>query len=316
MKQENLEEKAYFLTGRGRNGKGSLTTLLNNVLGNYWGELNIEYYTNYDKGTNYHQQNLFNCRDARVLNTSEISEENEIGRPVKFLKDKFLRITGQDIISARSCGNKEMAYFKAGKILIQTNTLPCFSKMTLNLRERIIVVSFPYTFTDDDDLIKNQAVNNIIYKKKDLSLKEKFDQTNFKNAFIQILFDYYKVYKSEGLIVPMSIKHHTESYFDNSTEIQKWFLSKYEYQFKGMTDEEKRKIKKKDYNKIEMSVLKNEYITDCDIKTSLTDKNFTEELCTISGLRTFIKKSTDFTLVLQQWVKRIEEFEGEAEDEN
>jgi len=315
MKQENLEEKAYFLTGRGRNGKGSLTTLLNNVLGNYWGELNIEYYTNYDKGTNYHQQNLFNCRNARVLNTSEISEENENGRPVKFLKDKFLRITGQDIISARSCGNKEIAYFKAGKILIQTNTLPCFSKMTLNLRERIIVVSFPYTFTDDENLIINQDVNNLIYKRKDLTLKEKFDQTNYKNAFIQILFDYYRDYKSEGLIIPTSIKQHTVSYFNRSMEIHNWFFDKYQYQFEDLTEEEIRKVKKKDYNKIEISVLKNEYMMDCDIKQSLTEKKFIEELCTIGGIRTFIKKTTDFRLILQQWVKREEKFEDEGDEE-
>ena len=65
--QCNAEEKAYFCKGEGRNGKGTLIKSFKNALGNYWGDLNINYYTTYDKGADTPNQNLYNCRDSRVL---------------------------------------------------------------------------------------------------------------------------------------------------------------------------------------------------------------------------------------------------------
>ena len=128
--QNNKEEKAYFWLGKGRNGKGTMSTLLRNTLNNYWGELNTEYYTTHKHRADEPNQNLFNCRNSRVLNTSEVPIDNKTNSnsKVKFINDAFNRITGNDIISARELGEKRIAKFKAGKILIQLNDMPEFSK--------------------------------------------------------------------------------------------------------------------------------------------------------------------------------------------
>lgn len=294
LRQDNKEEKAYFWCGKGRNGKGTLTTLLNNILGEYWGELNIEYYTNYDKGSNTHQQNLYNCRFSRVINTSEISDENESGEPIKFISDKFKRITGGDTVQARECGSNDIAYFKAGKILIQTNVLPIFTKIDISIKERIDIQKFPYVFTNDSSLLIKDPTT---YKQRINTLKDKFYQTNYKNAFIKILFDYYKLYKTEGLITPISIREYTLSYFNNSNNIKNWFLSRFEY---------KQYISKNDIPKIEIRNLKEQYILEEGISNKLSEVKFREELCKIDGFNiggNFIKKNSNGFYELSHWVE-------------
>ena len=307
LRQCNQEEVAYFLTGKGRNGKGTLSTLLSNVLGEYWGELNIEYYTNYDKGTNVHKQNLYNCRNSRVINTSEISDADENGQAVKFISDKFKRITGGDTIEARKCGSEEIAYFRAGKVLIQTNVLPEFSKMDTSLKERIIVIRFPYTFTDDEKLLSSDPN---VYKQKDKTLKEKFNTTKYKIAFIQMLFETYEEYKKEQLQPPVSIKNYTRQYFDNCAKLKKWFLSRYRNQFEGMTEEEKKAVKKKKYNKIEISELRNTYVYEEAVNVNsskITIKEFMNKLSDIDGFDiggAYIKQDPEGKYVLRQWVRK------------
>ena len=52
----------FFCKGEGRNGKGTLIKPFKNALGNYWGDLNMNYYTTYDKGVDNPNQNLYNSR--------------------------------------------------------------------------------------------------------------------------------------------------------------------------------------------------------------------------------------------------------------
>ena len=83
--------------GDGRNGKGTISTLLRNVLNNYWGELNTEYYTSYKHRADEPNQNLHNCRNARILNSGEVPNQNSKGEKIKFINDAFYRLTGNDL---------------------------------------------------------------------------------------------------------------------------------------------------------------------------------------------------------------------------
>ena len=208
--QNNIEEKAYFWLGKGRNGKGTMSTLLRNALKNYWGELNTEYYTVAKHSVDEPNQNLYNCRNSRILNTSEIAKDDKTNSSVKFINDKFNRITGNDIINARQLGVKTTASFKAGKILIQLNDMPEFSKdinkNDVSLRERIIIIQLPYSFVEDEEKVKAE---HLLYKPIDRTIKQKFETEIYRKAMIEILFEYYKLYVCEGLIIPASVKKHT-----------------------------------------------------------------------------------------------------------
>ena len=215
LKQENQEEKAYFLLGGGRNGKGTLFVPFKNSLGKYWGELNMNYYTTHDKGADCPNQNLYNCRNSRVISSVEVSDSNSQNKAVKFVSDKFKTLSGNDTIYARELGTKNTAYFKAAKAFIQTNVMPEFTKLDTSLRERIVVINFPYTFKTIPDPNKQNE------KCIDTSLKNEFEKDIYKSAMISLLFEYYKEYK-KGLVIPPSVMTYTNSYFA-SESIKGWF---------------------------------------------------------------------------------------------
>lgn len=209
LKQTNKEEKAYFWLGNGRNGKGTATTLLRKALGKYWGELGIDYYINYEKGVDRPNQNLYDCADSRVLNTSEVQDNIKTGKGVVFIGDKFRFMTGGDPITVRELGTKNRVTYIPGHILIQTNIMPSFTKIDSAVTNRVVIMNFPYEFTDDTVKLSDPTK----FKKKDESLKERFTTDVYRRALIDILFDYYKKYMEHGLIIPQSVKDYTNSYF-------------------------------------------------------------------------------------------------------
>jgi phage/plasmid-associated DNA primase len=224
LKQENKEERGHFMVGKGRNSKGTICEAVKNALGRYWGELNMDYYTNHSKEKDRPNQNLYNCRDARVLNSSEVADDNEFGRPVKFISSAFKTITGGDDIYARELGTKNTAYFKAGKVLIQTNQLPTFTNIKgLSLRERIVVMNFPYVFTDKPELL---AADPAVYKPRDSTLKDKFGSELYRVALTNILFRWYPRYVAD-FSIPPSIMAYTNTYFD-SESITAYLISRLE----------------------------------------------------------------------------------------
>ena len=89
--------------------------------------------------------------------------------------------------------------------------------MGISLRERIVVIPFPYTFTDDSNLLEDGTK----YKKKDDTLKHKLTTEIYRIAFTNMLFVQYKVYKEKGLVKTTSIIKHTASYFASQT-LENW----------------------------------------------------------------------------------------------
>ena len=224
LKQGNQEEKCYFWLGKGRNGKGTISTLLNSAFGNYYGDLNLSYYTEYSKGPDSPNVNLVNVQYSRIINTSEIGEDTlNPDKPVEFRTDKFKRITGTDIISTRGCYSKEETKFRAGKTIIQTNMMPTLigieKQENYSLRERVVIIPFPYTFVEESSLDPSKP----FLKKGDKTLKEKLDSEQYKKAFIMLLLDTYKNYKNEGLIEPIRVKSEKMKYFNESNKFQGWF---------------------------------------------------------------------------------------------
>ena len=227
LKQMNSEEKADFWTGDGRNGKGTLTKLLTEMLGKYFGELNIGFYTTYEKSADSPNNNLFNLRNARLINTSEVGEDaKDANQAQRFITSQFKRITGGDRLVARQPHEKEQIEFYAGKVLIQTNKMPELVGIELpknfSLRERVVVVRFTFCFTNDKKLLN---MNPKVYKQGDNTLKEIIETNeNLKRGFWKLLTSkFYPLYLTEGLTLPESVNKDTLSYFDASNKVKTWF---------------------------------------------------------------------------------------------
>jgi hypothetical protein len=224
LKQENKEVFAYFWLGEGRNGKGTVIALLIMILGDYWGELSMDYYVNHTQGVDRPNQNLYNCRNARVLHSGEMNDENHAGKPVNIIASNFLKISGGDILNPRELGTKEVAIFRAGKPIIDLNSMPNFTKLNNAIKERILILNFPYTFINDEIKIASDPNK---FKLRNSNIKAKFETDVYRIAGTNILFEWYKKYQQE-YIVPPSVRKYTKSYFSTQT-IEELLLLNCEY---------------------------------------------------------------------------------------
>ena len=226
LKQCNSEERAYFWLGRGRNGKGTLTALLKMALGNYFGELNLTYYTSYEKTADAPNNNLFMCRHARMLSTSEIGENEQNTRAQTFNTAKFRTITGGDPISVRQLHDNNQVSFTPGPPVIQTNVMPIITGIhdqdNVALRERFDILDFVFSFTSDEAKI---AADPARFKMKDITLKNRFSQPAYRNAMIRLLFENYKMYRANGIVIPQAVKDRTQQYFAEADVVRTWFWS-------------------------------------------------------------------------------------------
>ena len=231
LRGNNIDEKIFFWLGSGRNGKGTLTTLLEMALGDYYGNLNLTYYTEYKRGEDSANNNLYSLRNARILNTAEVGESIDPTKPQRFLTDKLKTITGNDKIRARQNFSKanEDVEFCAGSTVVQLNLMPIIVGIekpeNISLRGRVVVCPFKHSFTDDNVLIDSDPSK---YKPIDNTLKDKFRTTRYRDAFIRLLLKSYKLYHTEGLVLPEEVRTETIKYFDNSNKVKTWFMANLE----------------------------------------------------------------------------------------
>jgi phage/plasmid-associated DNA primase len=211
----NTDQRSLFMLGTGRNGKGITNKLLIKALGNYYKNLSMSYFTTYEKSGDAPNANLFDCRDARFICSSEIDETNEKNTQEQMVASKFKMLTGQDEIKTRSPHDKKQISFYAGALCFQMNYLPKLP-IDVGMRERVLIVDYKYNFVDNP-----KKPNE---KKKDINLGEKFSKIEYRQAFIQLLFKYYKEYLTKGLVITESIKMKTEETFCEMNELETYLL--------------------------------------------------------------------------------------------
>lgn len=186
----NKEEKCYFWVGSGRNGKGTTDTMLRKALGNYYQQLNNNFFTIAEKHTNSPHPEIVDLENSRMTMTHEPEGTT------KYLTSKFKSLSGGDPLKARKLQeNNHHEFIPTFKPIIQTNHLPNFTDCDFGLLQRIIVIQFEYKYVD--------VVTNKGEKQIDINLKDKL--ANMNMGFFHFLTKYYKLYKEEGLIPPKDI---------------------------------------------------------------------------------------------------------------
>jgi P4 family phage/plasmid primase-like protien len=213
----NKEEKIYFWVGSGRNGKGTMDTLLRETLGRYYTDLDNAFFTIYKKNSNQAEPELIKLKNKRITMTTETSGE------VKYISEKFKKISGGDIISCRPLYSNHVEEFvPTFKSIIQTNHLPQFTEIDDGLLNRISVIRFPYKFLDTNNYTKDK-----FHKPCDDNLKSLLRVK--KIYFFNYLIKYYKAYVTEGLTdlplcVAQSIKEYREDIDNVKTFITQAFI--------------------------------------------------------------------------------------------
>ena len=196
----NREEMVYIHNGNGRNGKGTLDTLLQRAMGEYYQDLDVSYYIDQKKGS-CAQPELVKLKNKRLVMTTEPEGEHT------FLTSKFKKISGGDLITCRELySNDVMSFRPTFKPNIQTNHLPKYTDVDDGLLQRQCVINYPFKFLKPNEI----DINNKYHKRADPHLKEKI--TAIQIPFINMLIKWYSIYKAEGLVPPKSIMENTKEY--------------------------------------------------------------------------------------------------------
>ena len=188
----NKEEKIYFWVGSGRNGKGTTDTMLRKCCGDYYANLNNNFFTIADKHSNQAHPEIVDLENSRMTMTHEPEGTT------KYLTSKFKSLSGGDPLKGRNLYESKSHEFKPTfKPIIQTNHLPQFTECDFGLLQRLVVINFPYKYVDVVSPL------NKTEKQIDINLKDKLEEINMD--FFHFLAKYYKLYKSEGLKEPKDI---------------------------------------------------------------------------------------------------------------
>jgi len=213
------EEKFYFWTGSGGNGKSKLIELLDLTLGDYSKTLDVAYLTTKRGSSSSASPEVETLKYARFVSCSEPEEDDKI------YVGKLKQITGGDKLTTRGLYKETTEFKPQFKIILMCNDLPKLQNQDGGTWRRIEVVDFISKFTDnpiktDDD--PNQFV-------ADINLSAKLE--SWKLLFMITLLSNYKEYseiiqetgKPRGTNPPSEVKAGTEAYKETSDIISSWF---------------------------------------------------------------------------------------------
>lgn len=217
-------EKLFILTGSGRNSKDTLITyIMKAVLGNYYYLGNTSCITNIIKeGPN---PALANLENKRFVVFNEPSE----GQTIKISTIKY--ITGGNNINARGLYSSKTDISICPSMFLMCNDIPKLDTVDDAIKERLVIISFDSLFREADYFVENEVEvgKNDIFMADD-SVKHKDFLSKIKLPFMNILLNYFKIFKNNGFklgTLPDSIKNQNSKYLINSDEFTSWLNSSY-----------------------------------------------------------------------------------------
>lgn len=210
----NREEKFYFCTGVGSNGKSLTFSLLSKALGDYYIPCPITILTRKRNASNAASPEIIKMKGPRagVFQEPGMDEELNIGI--------FKELTGNDEIQCRDLfkGSKEMTIFKPQL----TPFMACNDMLEIKGQDngtwrRVVKIDFASEFLDKPD------PNNPFQFKIDETLKEKIDKwaPHFNSYLIHI---YTTQYCSSGkLVEPEEVRVSTNVYRKDQDVMREYY---------------------------------------------------------------------------------------------
>ncbi len=207
---EVREEKFYFWTGSGGNGKSKLVDMIELALGDYSRSMDVGYLTTKKGSSSSASPELESIKHARFVWMSEPERTDTI------YVGKLKLMSGGDKMTTRGL-YKETTQFKPQfKIILMCNELPKLGGNDGGIWRRIEVVEYISKFTDDP---RPSPANPYQYK-ADEQLTKKLEQWNV--LFMIKLLDKYRKYDKEGTKPPKEVKDQTKAYRTSNDIIANW----------------------------------------------------------------------------------------------
>ena len=209
------DENFYILSGKnntGGNGKSTIMDLLLKSMGDYACVSPVTLVTTKRESANSANSALANIRNKRAIVMQE-PESNEM-----IQAGVMKALTGGDRISTRELHSSQMEFKPHAKLFMCCNKIPAISDLDGGVTRRLKITEFVSRFVEEPN--KNAIENGIYEFKIDKDLKAKLD--SYKSVFISILFDYYKLYKNEGLHPPGPVLQVTLKYENDNNTIKQF----------------------------------------------------------------------------------------------
>ena len=213
------DENFYIYSGKnntGGNGKSTIMDLLLKALGDYACVSPVTLMTAKRESANSANSALANIRNKRVVVMQE-PESNEM-----IQAGVMKALTGGDRISTRELHSSQMEFKPHAKFFMCCNKIPAISDLDGGVVRRLKITEFVSRFVEEPN--QDNLAQGIYEFKIDKDLKSKLDF--YKTVFICILFDYYKLYKIEGLAPPEPVLQVTKKY-ENDNNIIKQFIDEH-----------------------------------------------------------------------------------------
>ena len=207
---EIREEKFYFWTGSGGNGKSKLVELIDFVLGDYSRSMDVAFLTTKRGSSSSASPELENIKNARFVYMSEPEKTDLI------YVGKLKQMTGGDKMTTRALFKGTTQFKPQFKIVLMCNDLPQLGGNDGGIWRRIEVVKYLAKFTDNVRSVNHERHQYLA----DNQLTAKLEQ--WKLVFIIKLLQKYVAYDKEGTCPPQEVKDETKQYKTSNDLIANW----------------------------------------------------------------------------------------------
>jgi P4 family phage/plasmid primase-like protien len=196
------EERFHIWTGVGSNGKSKLIDLFEQSFGDYCCKFPVTLLTQKRAASNAASSELARAKGKRFSVLQEPSEDEKLN--VGLMKE----LSGGDKIQARALFKEPIEFKPQFKMVLVCNHLPNVPSDDGGTWRRIRLVEFTSRFTANPDPEKENEFPI------DTELSYRF--VDWREHFMALLIECYKIYKTEGIIEPEEVLKCTKEYQKNN----------------------------------------------------------------------------------------------------
>jgi putative DNA primase/helicase len=239
---DTCEECLYILYGpTTRNGKGTYTESLMNVLGDYARTIQPDSLAQRKANGSGPSADIARLAGVRFVNASELPSGMKLNAAI------VKQITGGDTVTARYLYQNFFEYRPQFTPFINTNHLPIIDDDSLFSSGRLKLIPFDKHFNDSE---------------QDTRLKSFFRDENSKSAMLNWLLEGYELYKAEGLTPPPKAEALLREYRKNSDAVGSYVENRLE----PCDDDPNRRTKTSEFHTDFIKWAVNEDIADMSLK--------------------------------------------------